>query len=198
MLDCYGRDFSLNTRSVMMLHLIGSRIEFFGSQKVEAKLELSNLPPLPRAWFISEDDTRLVQVQRDRFIYNWRKIDSDSEYPRYESLIDSFQEYLETFDSFLREFNLGPVQPIQYELTYVNQIPQGETWLTFEDIGKVFPDIHWQNSSSRFLTKPQSISWSTIFELPDEVGRLYTSVKPGNVEDKFVISFELTVGHLEK
>ncbi|MGB7414719.1 MAG: TIGR04255 family protein [Thermosynechococcaceae cyanobacterium] len=172
---------------------ITSRLEVFGSQKGEAKLELSNLPPLPRVWFISEDNTRLVQVQRDRFIYNWRKANSDSKYPRYSYLIQSFQSHLEEFDSFLRDANLEPVQPIQYELTYVNQIPQGESWSTFEDIGKFFPDIHWKTSSSRFLEKPQSISWSTVFELPDKVGRLYASVKPGHSDEKLVISFELTV-----
>ena len=88
---------------------------------------------------------------------------------------------------------IGKIQPLQYELTYVNQIPQGQAWLTLEDIGKVFPDISWKANSPRFLAHLQSISWSTVFDLPDELGRLYASVKPIIVNEKSTLLFELTV-----
>ncbi|MGH8591471.1 MAG: TIGR04255 family protein, partial [Gammaproteobacteria bacterium] len=39
--------------------------------------------PMPRVWFLSAEGTRLVQVQRDYFILNWRKLDTDAVYPRY-------------------------------------------------------------------------------------------------------------------
>lgn len=172
---------------------IAPRVEIFDDQNVEPQLKLSNVPPLPRVWFINQDGTRIIQVQRDRFIHNWRKVGADSEYPRYDSLVKSFQDYLAYFDDFLIEAELGRVQPLQYELTYVNQIPQGEAWVTLEDIGKVFPDISWKASSSRFLAHPQSISWSTIFELPNAVGRLHASVKSAVLNEKVTLLFELTV-----
>lgn len=172
---------------------ITPRVEIFSDHNVEPQLMLSNVPPLPRVWFISQDGTRIIQVQRDRFVHNWRKVEADSEYPRYSSLIKSFQDYLVQFNDFLIEAELGIVEPIQYELTYVNKIPQGEAWITLEDIGKVFPDISWKASSSRFLTYPQGISWSTIFELPEAVGRLHTSVKAVIFNGKADIFFELTV-----
>jgi uncharacterized protein (TIGR04255 family) len=172
---------------------IAPRIEIFDNQDAEPQLKLSNIPPLPRAWFISQDGTRIIQVQRDRFIHNWRKVDTNSEYPRYSSLLKAFQAHLANFDDFLMEAELGRVQPLQYELTYVNQIPQGQAWLTLEDIGKVFPDVSWKASSSRFLAHPQSISWATVFELPDELGRLYTSVKPIILDENTTLLFELTV-----
>lgn len=172
---------------------IAPRVEIFDNQDVESELKISNIPPLPRAWFISQDETRIIQIQRDRLIYNWRKIDIESEYPRYDSLIKAFQEHLTTFDNFLVEAELGQIQPIQYELTYVNQIPQGEAWVTLEDIGKVFPDISWKASSSRFLAHPQSISWTTVFDLPNKLGRLHTSVKPALINSNVVLLFELTV-----
>ena len=38
---------------------------------------------LKRYWFIHKDEESLVQFQRDRFIYNWRK-KPKSEYPHYD------------------------------------------------------------------------------------------------------------------
>jgi uncharacterized protein (TIGR04255 family) len=172
---------------------IAPRIEIFNDQSVEPQLKLSNIPPLPRVWFVNQDGTRIIQIQRDRFIHNWRKIGAESEYPRYGSLIRAFQDHLTNFDDFLMEAELGRVQPLQYELTYVNQIPQGQAWLTLEDIGKVFPDVSWKANSPRFLAHPQSISWATVFELPDELGRLHTSVKPALLNEKSTLLFELTV-----
>ena len=172
---------------------IAPKIEVFDNQNVDPQLKLSNIPPLPRVWFINQDGTRIIQIQRDRFVHNWRKVSLESEYPRYDSLIVDFQAHLAKFDDFLVEADLGQIQPLQYELTYVNQIPPGQAWLTLEDIGKVFPDISWKASSSRFLTHPQSISWATVFELPDELGRLHTSVKPVILNEKSTVLFELTV-----
>lgn len=172
---------------------IAPKIEVFGNKSVEAKLQLSDIPPLPRIWFISPDGTRIIQLQRDRLIHNWRKVSSDSEYPRYDSLIEAFQEQLASFDSFLKEADLGQVQPSQYELTYVNQIPQGDGWTTLEDIGKIFPDFAWRVNSQRFLSKPESISWTTTFELPDEIGRLHTTIRHALGESYTILLFELTV-----
>jgi uncharacterized protein (TIGR04255 family) len=172
---------------------IAPRVEVFGGQNVEPQFKITDVPPLPRAWFINQDGTRVIQIQRDRFIHNWRKVDTGSEYPSYETLIKTFQHHLGKFDSFLVETELGKVQPIQYELTYVNQIPQGKAWLTFEDISKVFPDISWRASSSRFLSHPQTISWTTVFDLPDSFGRLHTAVKPSSLNEKPTLLFELTV-----
>lgn len=172
---------------------IAPRVEIFNDQSVDPQFKLSNIPPLPRVWFVNQDGTKIIQIQRDRFIHNWRKIGVESEYPRYDNLIRAFQDHLANFDNFLTEAELGGVQPLQYELTYVNQIPQGQAWLTLEDIGKVFPDVSWKANSPRFLAHPQSISWATVFELPDELGRLHTSVRPSTLNEKSTLLFELTV-----
>src|SRR5262245_24399625 len=34
-----------------------------------------SLSQLPRCWFVSGDKTQLIQVQRDRFWRNWRKVE---------------------------------------------------------------------------------------------------------------------------
>src|SRR6266404_4193986 len=38
---------------------------------------------LPRVWFVSRDQSAIIQVQRDRLLHNWRKMRSTDEYPRY-------------------------------------------------------------------------------------------------------------------
>lgn len=172
---------------------IAPRIEVFGKLNIEPKLELSNIPELPRVWFINDDETKIVQIQRDRFVHNLRKVSVESEYPKYSTILKAFQNYLANFDDFLAETEIGQIQPLQYELSYINQIPQGEGWLTLEDIGKIFPDVSWKTSPQRFLAHPQSISWAAIFDRPDEFGRLHTSVKRVILNDRPTLLFELTV-----
>jgi uncharacterized protein (TIGR04255 family) len=173
---------------------IAPRIELFGNPVIETEVELNNVPALPRVWFISSDETRIIQIQRDRLIHNWRKLGSDSEYPRYDSIIQAFQEHLSTFDTFLRQSELGQIEPVQYEIIYVNKIPQGEAWKTFEDIGKIFPDFAWRTDSQRFLSEPKTINWITTFELPDEIGRLYVVIRHTIDEENHpLLLFELTV-----
>jgi uncharacterized protein (TIGR04255 family) len=168
-------------------------VEIFDNQNVEPQLKLTSIPPLPRVWLISQDGTKIIQIQRDRFVHNWRKVNSGNEYPRYNSLIKDFQGYLSEFIDFLNDAELEQIQPTQYELTYVNRIPQGQGWSALKDIGQVFPDISWQVSSSRFLANPQSVSWATVFELPDKTGRLHASVTPDLLNERPTIVFELTV-----
>lgn len=172
---------------------LAPKVEVFNNQIIETQLTLSDIPPLPRVWFISSDDTRVIQIQRDRLIYNWRKASLNSEYPRYESVIKGFQDHLNSFNLFIEEAELGQVQIHQYELSYVNQISQGEAWQTLEDIGKIFPDFKWQTGQSRFLPKPQGIYWNTTFDLPEEFGRLHISIRNAVVDNHLTLLFELTV-----
>jgi uncharacterized protein (TIGR04255 family) len=173
-------------------------IELF-NPSIEAKFQFTNVPPLPRVWFIRSDQTGIIQIQRDRFIHNWRKVRTEDEYLRYEKIIELFQDYLSSFNSFLNETNLGQIEPRQYELAYINQIPQGQGWDTIEDIGNIFPDFAWRAGMQRFLNDPKAISWSTSFNLPNEIGRLHAAVNQGmDINNKPVLSFELIVRGIGK
>ena len=46
--------------------------------------------PIPRFWFVNETGDELVQVQRDRFIRNWRKTEGQPGYPSYDNLRKAF------------------------------------------------------------------------------------------------------------
>src|ERR1700691_5158974 len=51
--------------------------------KLGGEVRAYDVPPLPRAWFLNEGGTELIQVQPDRFVRNWRKVDEEDRYVRY-------------------------------------------------------------------------------------------------------------------
>jgi uncharacterized protein (TIGR04255 family) len=161
----------------------------------EIKIETTDVPPLPRIWFIQEADNGIIQVQRDRFLHNWRKLKPEDEYPRYSQVINMFRSHLATFEKFLADSELPGVDPLQYEMTYVNHIPQGDGWGALDDIGKVFPDFCWRACEDRFLPRPGQVRWRTAFELPEKIGRLHMTVQ--NVlrrsDERPTIQLEFTV-----
>ena len=44
------------------------------------ELQLGNVPPLRRSWLISKDGRSLLQIQEDRFLFNWKKAGPDDGY----------------------------------------------------------------------------------------------------------------------
>ena len=54
-----------------------------------------------RRWFIHKSETRLLQVQNDRFIHNWRKVGPADEYPHYETIRPIFLTEWTRFYGFL-------------------------------------------------------------------------------------------------
>jgi len=149
--------------------------------------------PLPRIWFL-HDDGRIIQVQRDRFLHNWRRLQPTDEYPHYAAVFQMFQSHFSTFQEFLAEYNLGGITPRQYELTYVNMIPQGEGWETEDDLYKIFPDFIWGSKKDRFLPNPTGINWQTNIPLPNEAGQLHLNIQNAiRIADKHrLIRLEIT------
>jgi len=175
-------------------------IESFERQP-EAKPQFAEIPPLPRVWFVHSNGNGVIQVQRDRFLHNWRKLKRADKYPRFEQVFGMFVTHLGTFTRFLEENRLGSVDPLQYELTYVNHIFQGEGWNTNADVGRIFADFVWRAQDNRFLPSPEGIHWRTTFVLPNKVGRLHMVVRNGESREdgRSLYIFELTArGFIDK
>lgn len=82
---------------------------------------------LPRLWFVNDESTRLVQMQRDRIGVNWRRANPDAGYPRYGALvrptmIDAFSR----LRIALRDLKIAEPTIEAIELTYVNPIELGD------------------------------------------------------------------------
>lgn len=161
---------------------------------------LSLLPSLsddfmlnPRVWFESQDGTGLIQVQRDRFLYNWKKVKAEDVYLHYSHVVSQFRTCLERFELFLHENDLGNVKPLQYELTYVNHISNSQGWNSLNEVGTIFPDISWRNVTNRFLTELEGLTVQTSFRLPRRQGRLHAAIRYGiRQPDQPVLLLELT------
>ncbi len=78
--------------------------------------------PRIRFRFINKSG-RLIQVQRDRLIANWRKEERSAAYPRYSSLRVELENRVAQFSEFLASQHQGPLKPNAIEVTYVNQVP---------------------------------------------------------------------------
>ena len=134
---------------------------------------------LPRIWFESDDGRGLIQIQKDRFHYNWKKKEESDEYPHYVNVLASFRQYFQCFETFLDENHLGVLEPLQYEITYVNHVSHGEGWQSLDTIQSLFPDITWQNAENRFLPCPEQINVRWSFLLPNRSGRLHIGINKG-------------------
>ena len=146
--------------------------EIFDSKESVA-YELMALPPLRRTWFFDESRKNLIQIQEDRFIFNWKQEKGENDYPRYEKLIQSFNRHLEHFLGFLSsELAIQNVIMLQYELTYVNHIGnQGELSLVSQS--ELLIDHSRDKSKNRFLPEVDSFDWKSSYLLPDNSGRLH-------------------------
>ncbi|MGH8643012.1 MAG: hypothetical protein ACREX4_00575, partial [Gammaproteobacteria bacterium] len=121
----------------------------------------------------------LIQVQNDRLLFNWRKVDPGDEYPRFAYVIEEFRKHFERFNKFISEHNLGLLEIKTGELSYINHIPIGEGCNSLADIGSMLPDVSWQRRKGRFLPTPKLMSWRALFELPKGKGTLTAKVDPG-------------------
>ena len=95
--------------------------------------------PMPRYWIISRDETELIQIQKNAFMFNWRR--TGGQYPRFHRRIKpAFDEYYGRFSEFVRT-EIDTTEPLidLCELTYINVVERCEYWRGAQDTGKVVP-----------------------------------------------------------
>lgn len=140
---------------------------------------------LPRVWFTSSDDRQVVQVQADRLILNWRRLDPDADYPRYDRLRAVFDQLLR----MLREV-VAEVHPERTELainhvevTYINEVevPGSVPGGPHPGLDRILRDV---TTHSGFLPGNEVATWHAryVIAAPDggkPIGRLYASAQPG-------------------
>lgn len=154
----------------------------------QTKVGLSALPSLSRVFFERLDGEWLIQLQRDRFLHNWRSRPSTPDYPRYPVVRKEFFEQWDNFQQFVAENELGEINITQLEITYLNHIA-----VSASDFVDVFSDFGWL-TGKRLLGKPESISVSCSFRSPNSSSRLRVEIRPGKHEEKGdILLFELTV-----
>jgi uncharacterized protein (TIGR04255 family) len=151
-------------------------VETFPRQQAEVQqflLQLTGRSPVSRCWFVSPDGGQLIQIQADRFVFNWRK--QESGYPRYAYVRKCFDEYLDRFRRFLTEHAIGDVTPNQCEVSYVNRLDVAPDRLA--QLTPLWAGRH----ADDFLPKPETITNVVSYPMYGEhlespIGRLRVSI----------------------
>lgn len=97
--------------------------------------------PMPRYWFIADDDINLIQIQKNAFMFNWRR--RDDTYPRFHGDIKpTFDKYYGFFSEFIRK-DIQIEEPVidLCELTYINALERCEFWDGPQDTKKIIPSF---------------------------------------------------------
>ncbi len=97
--------------------------------------------PMPRYWFIAEDDINLIQIQRNAFMFNWRR--RKEEHPLfYNDIKPTFDKFHGIFSEFIRrELDANELTVDLCELAYINTLERCEYWAGPQDTTKVIPSF---------------------------------------------------------
>jgi uncharacterized protein (TIGR04255 family) len=153
-------------------------------------------PPTPRFWFIDQSGNELLQIQKDRFIKNWRKVGEGDLYPRYEAVRDGFDSDFLGFSRFVSRNELGTIRINQCEVTYINHIVAGSGWETHDEIEKVF--TVWRQPKKAYPGPAQDLMFRARFPILGDdgafAGRLTATLQPVKrvVDGAPMFLFELT------
>jgi uncharacterized protein (TIGR04255 family) len=174
---------------------LASQLEVIGATNPQPEPQFILLAePDIRCWFVDKDGRSLIQVQSNRFTYNWRKTSAGDLYPQYEDGIrPEFKSALQEFLKFLKDEDLGVVQVLQCEVSYFNHLEIGKGWQSAEDIKRVF--ACWSGgSNNEFLRTPENVSFDMNYRMAEDRGRLRVSLKPGvrNSDGVEVLQLALT------
>lgn len=133
--------------------------------------------PDARCWFLDDTGTRLLQLQRDRFIHNWRRVAGDEEYPRFPAVSETLRKEWNRLCEFLKSESLGPPEVNQCEVLYINHIEHKKGWSSYGELNKVIAPWSGRPSGS-FLPDPERASMEVHYLLPNQLGRLHISAQP--------------------
>jgi len=175
--------------------IIRSSIEKFGSESWQqvSNFELLDVGEV-RCWYIAQDDSRLVQVQRDRFIVNWRKRNDAQPYPRYEAqILPTFKREWSRYGDFLSQQGIEIPEVRQCEVTYVNDIPRGQGWDKFSDVMKLITPLR-EMQNGKFLPEPETLRATFTYVMPPDRGRLHVNIHHvrRSLDEAEVIQLRLT------
>ncbi len=131
--------------------------------------------PLPRVWLLSSGGDELIQLQNDRFNFNWRQTEKLEKYPKYSYVIQEFFQHYRNWYTFVTEVLHGQVIPLALELSYINVIPVTEQWKTPGSYSNLFADFSWIHRDDRYLQPPSNFSWQAAFPVPGNGNRLLVS-----------------------
>ena len=165
------------------------QIEVSEPQGIVAKIV--GVPPTPRIWLMTKNEGELIQVQKDRLLYNW-KLGEETPYPGYDVVFVEFEKYLSRFENFIEENDLGELKIRQFELTYVNHIGADKGYPVPGAEAGILVDHVRDETRSRFLPGIERYNWATTYLLPNDHGRLHITAQSALRESEPLMRLDLT------
>lgn len=129
------------------------KFETFGGPNVQPSMTFHIGSPIGnnRFWFISDDDSHLIQFQRDRLLLNWRRRPNGRAYPRFDQIAASLIIYLQKLNELSLEKFDQNLEINQAEVSYINIIEVDDFSKTDEIIKIYIPNIDVEALSFGFV-----------------------------------------------
>lgn len=123
--------------------------------------------PLPRIWLMSQDSSRVLQLQIDTFILNWRKVNG-SVYPRFRPTFDEFYGRFKEYAAFMKDVGAGELTPKIGEVSYNNLLTESDAGVDVaDDVERALQYMGQPVTKSlEFLGRPRQINWQIGYRLP--------------------------------
>jgi len=170
--------------------VIATPLEEFGTLPAPTTLVFESAAAL--WWYTDDQHGRLIQLQRDRFVHNWRKTTANDRYPKYEQIREQFRTAWLSYLGFLAKENLPVPTVLQIEIDYVNHIERGNGWQSASDIAKLTPLIAAPRAD--FLPLPEATLLNVRYLIPENRGRLHVTLQPAIRNSDKVELLQLTIG----
>ena len=137
----------------------------------EVTLDVSDQPETPRLWLQNEAGNRVLQIQQDRVVVNWRKGGPDDPYPRYTTIRKLLAAAWDRLTRTMQRLEFDMPPPSICEVLYVNHLGADQGWNSAEDTAALVAP--WSGSmSDGFLPTDRHEGFLLHFHLPDGGGWL--------------------------
>lgn len=153
---------------------------FDGFRPPQPGIQIVPASMLPRAAYRNAARGELVQLQGDRFGFNWIKTSDDHCYPHSEATLNRFFELLERFALYVGERELGAINIVQCELTNVNIVLVSDVGESFADIATVLRLAPIESECTSIRMENQLVGSKHLMLDADEkpIGRVHTLGQP--------------------
>ena len=143
----------------------------FGSDGPDLTLDVSDKIETPRLWLQSAAGDRVVQLQQDRIVVNWKQGTAAGTYPRYRSIRKALLEAWNKLSASISDLDLDLPQPSICEVQYINHLGPSQGWRSAEDTQWFIAP--WNGTmSDEFLPTDHHGRMLLHFHLPEKRGWL--------------------------
>jgi uncharacterized protein (TIGR04255 family) len=149
---------------------ITSAFETFASSPIVAGIPIPIMGLQPRMWFLSEDESSLIQLQSDRLLFNWRGSLQGIPYPHFDAVHAEFVNALDVLETLAEAEGITDMVANQCEVLYVNPLPTASTGVALSEPEKIFR-ICSNQRGVEWREPQEDLSFTLRYRLNDGEGK---------------------------